>query len=293
MNLLPPLLRLTRPQYLLFAALTYLLGAGVAHYLGILDVASVFWLGLIGTLLSQMSMILLGEVFRPLVEPLAGVAESAPRKVLRDAALYVASAGLAIAAGIGFILYRDGHLETPATLFQAISLLIVVLYSVPPMRWMDRGLGEVLLAIQVGYIFPSLGFLLQAGTYHRLLAAAVLPLTFLLLPTLIALDLPIYSEDLHYERRSLLVRIGWRAAISLHHALLVTAYLLLAAALLFGASFRLLWPGFLTIPFAAVQIIFLRNLAGGARPLWNLLTANAIAIFCLTTYLLTLSFWLK
>jgi len=38
---------------------------------------------------------------------------------------------------------------------------------------------------------------------------------------------------------------------------------------------------------------WLRNISNGARPIWNLLTVNALAVFGLTTYLLTFAFWLR
>jgi len=64
----------------------------------------------------------------------------------------------------------------------------------------------------------------------------------------------------------------------LHHCLLIAAYILFAVEPLFGFSFKLLWPVFLTLPFALIQIYWFRNIALGAKPIWTLITANAIAI---------------
>jgi hypothetical protein len=41
------------------------------------------------------------------------------------------------------------------------------------------------------------------------------------------------------------------------------------------------------------QIFLLRNLALGGPANWILLTATALAVFGLTTYFLTLTFWLR
>jgi hypothetical protein len=60
---------------------------------------------------------------------------------------------------------------------------------------------------------------------------------------------------------------------------------------LFGSLLFL--PAFLTIPFAVLQVLLLRRIAQGARPIWNLLSANAVAIFGLASYFLGLSFWLR
>jgi 1,4-dihydroxy-2-naphthoate octaprenyltransferase len=293
MSILRPLARLGRPSHLLFAALTYLLGAGIARYLGALTVRHVFWLGLIGVLMAQMGMSLLGVVFRPADEPLSDSDDPVRRRSLRDAALYLSAGALAAAGVIGFILYKDGRLAVPALMCLGLSLASILLYAVPPVRLMDRGFGELLVATHISYLVPSIGFLLQARSYHLLLNASVLPLTLLLLATFLALDFPSYVDDLRYGRNTLLISVGWRIAVLLHQALLVAAYFALASAGFLGFSIKLLWPGFLTIPFAILQFNLMRNLALGAKPYWALLTANALAIFCLTAYFLALSFWLR
>jgi 1,4-dihydroxy-2-naphthoate octaprenyltransferase len=96
-----------------------------------------------------------------------------------------------------------------------------------------------------------------------------------------------------YERYTLLARLGWERAVPLHHFLMMISYVSLLTAPIFGYSLRSLWPAFLTFPFALLQIYWLHNISLGAKPLWNLLTANAIAVFGLTAYLLTLTFWLR
>jgi 1,4-dihydroxy-2-naphthoate octaprenyltransferase len=293
MQPLAALLRLSRPLYLLLAALTYGLGAGIARYLGNPQISTVFWLGLIVVLLAQTSMSLLAEVFRPANEPIIPGETPSERRAIRDAALYVSVAGLAAEAVIAFLLFKDGHLLFPALLFLGLSLLVIIVYSVPPLRLFDKGFGELLFSMHLAYVAPSIAFLLQAGRYHALVSVATIPLTLIALAMLLAIDFSSYSGDLKYERRTLLARLGWERAIPLHHVLVLGAYVLFAAAPLLGFSLRLLWPAFLTLPFALLQIFWLRNIALGAKPLWTLLIANAIAIFGLTAYLLTLTFWLR
>ena len=210
-----------------------------------------------------------------------------------DAALYVSIGALASLAVIAFLLYKDRHLGASAFLFITVSLFVLLIYSVPPLRLMDKGFGELLLSIQIAYLSPSIAYLLQAGAYHNLVVFISTPLVLLMLAMLLALDFPSYSGDMKYERNTLLARLGWERAIPFHHFLVLGAYVFFADAPFFGFSLRLLWPAFLTLPFALLQIYWLRNISLGAKPLWNLLTANAIAIFGLTAYLLTLTFWLR
>lgn len=293
MPTLTTLFRLTRPVFLLLAGLMYVLGAGIARFLGQFSAPSAFWLGLAGAVLVQMSMSLLAEVFRPLNDPIVPDETREQRRTIRDAALYLAIGGLAAAAVIALILFTEHRLFATVLLTLALSLFASLAYGVPPVRFLDRGFGEFLLTIHLGYLLPSIGFLLQTGALHRLLNAIIVPLAFLLLAALLAIDFSSYAEDLKYDRCTLLGRVGWQATAPLHHGLIIAAYFLLAAAPLLGFSIGLLWPAFLTLPFAILQIFWLRNITLGARPIWNLLTANGVAVFGLTAYLLTLTVWLR
>jgi len=291
MQRLLTVLRLARPVYLLLAALTYVLGAGMARYLGNPQNQSVFWFGMLAVLMVQLSMSLLVEVFRPFNEPIVAEETRAERKAIQDAALYVSLTALTAAGVIAFFFFRDRNLTGPSILFLAIFLFIIVIYSVPPLRLVTKGFGEFLLAIQLAFLVPSIGFLLQAGNYHRLISITTIPLSVLAFAAFIALDFPAYAEDIKFERGTFLSRLGWERAVPLHHALIIAAYFLFAAAPLLGFSLSLLWPAFLTLPFALLQIYSLHNIALGAKPVWNLLIANAIALFGLTAYFLTLTFW--
>lgn len=293
MQRLLTILRLARPLQLMLAALTYVLGAGIARYLGHLQIPSVFWLGLIGVLFAQASMSLLVEVFRPANEPIVQGETPAERKAVYDAALYVSIAALTAASFVAVLLFKDGRITPPALMFLGLSLILIIVYSVPPARLVDKGFGELLLALHLAYVVPTISFLLQVGDYHRLLNAVIIPLAFLAFATFLALDFPTYADDLKYERRTLLMHIGWERAVPLHHGLIIAAYGLFALTPLLGFSLALLWPAFLTLPFAVLQILWLRNVAMGAKPIWTMLSANAISIFGLTAYFLMIAFWLR
>jgi 1,4-dihydroxy-2-naphthoate octaprenyltransferase len=111
--------------------------------------------------------------------------------------------------------------------------------------------------------------------------------------SLVALEFPAYAEDLRTARPTLLTRLGWENALRIHHLLVVSAYLVLALATLLGYSFELFLPAFLTFPFAVLQVYLLRGIALGAKPIWKLLAANAVALFGLAAYFLALGFWMR
>ena len=285
--------RLLHPLHLLFLALTYTLGVALADYLGASISISTLTFGLGGILLAHTGMNLLVEVFRPSNEPIIPGQPRAERVYLRDRLLVTAIGLLIIAAGFAYLLHLSDRLNIAALILLSLSLLIVLAYAVPPLNLARRGFGGLLLAAHIGYVAPSLGFVLQTGDFHRLLPIIALPVTALALVYFLILDFPSFADDLRYERLTLLTRLGWQRAIPLHHGLILFAFALLALGPSLGIAFALLWPAFLTLPFAILQIILLRNISLGARPLWRPLTSLAAALLALTTYLLTFAFFLR
>ena len=287
------ILRLSRPLHLLLAALTYLLGSSIPAYLGKSFSALTFWLGLAGVLLAQLSMSLLADVFRPHNEPLIENETPKQKETLRNNLLYVSYGLLTVNAVLAFLLYINNSLVLESSLFLLSSLVTVILYAVHPFRLIDRGFGELALAAHIAYIIPSIGFLLQAKENHRLLIILIIPLTALALAYFLILNFTSFTIDQKYQRATLLRSLTWERAVPFHHSLIVFAYGIFAAVPLLGYSFSLIWPAFLTLPFAILQIIHLRHISIGGKPNWIFLTTTALAVFGLTTYFITLTFWLR
>jgi 1,4-dihydroxy-2-naphthoate octaprenyltransferase len=289
---LKKLLRLARPLHLLVAALTYFLGTSIANYLGRPFRADAFWLGLIAVLLAQASMNLLAEVFRPQNEPLVEGETRKDRLTLRNNALYISIAALAASAVIAFVLFTNDSLSITALFFLLLSLLLILTYSIYPFRFINRGFGGFVLAAHLAYVIPSIGYILQSDATHRFLLITI-PLTLLAFAYFIVMDFPSYAADSKYNRGTLLTRLGWERVVPLHHLFVLLAYLFFAASPAFGLSLSLLWPAFLTLPFALFQIFQLRNIALGGAANWTLLSVTALSVFGLTAYFLSLTFWLR
>lgn len=293
MQLFRNLLRFTRPVQLLLALLTYGLGLGLARYFGVsLQPAPQFLGGFIVLFLLAASS-LLTEYFRPFHEPLVVGENRRERADLRVLLLSVSLVLLGVAVLLVFLLQRGGFLRLDTFLLLAGLLLLALANAVPPVRLINRGLGELSLAVLIASLTPTFAFLLQAGSLHRLLTLFTFPLFFLALAYFLALNFPTYADDLKYERHTLLARLDWQRAVPIHNALLLLAYLFLAATPFLGMPFGLVWPAFLTLPLAAWQIFTLRGIAEGSKPLWPLFLTLATAVFGLTAYLLTLTFWLR
>lgn len=287
------MLKLTRPLHLILVALTYLLGASIPAYLGRPFLLVPFILGLAITLLMQTSMSFLREVFRPHNEPIIEGETPQKKETLRNNLLYISVGMIGTAAVLAFIAHLNIGLTLPIVLFLLSSLVLTMIFAIPPFTLVNRGFGELILALHIAYIVPSISFLFQADENSRLLTTLLLPLTVLALAYFLIINFTTFPEDQKYDRGTLLRCLTWERAVPLHHSLVAFAYVAFALVPLMGFSFSLIAPAFLTLPFAIFQIIQLRAIANGNPPNWRLLTSTALAVLGLTTYFLTLTFWLR
>ncbi len=286
-------LRLTRPLHLLLTALTYTLGTGIARYLGAAVKWPPFWLGLLAVLALQAAASLLVEYFRLPFLPLAPDETPRLRQLGRTRLLQAAYAALTLSGAAIISLLLFGALHLAAGILLALTVLFLVAYAVPPSRLSETGYSELVQAVILATFFPAIAFLMQAGEFHRLLPLTAFPLTLLAIAWLLAADFSAFAADQKLGRRSLLVRLTWQRAVSIHHILVLTAFLLFAAASFFGVSWGLVWPVFLALPFAALQIYWLQRIAAGGAPVWRFFNLLVPSVFGLTVYLLALSFWLR
>ena len=286
------LISFSRPLLLALAVLTYILGIGIARYLGLAENPLAFGLGFGWVILLLLAMNLLAVYFRPHNEPLIEEETIIERNWLRAATFQIVIAALGVVAVLTVFLFQNG-LTPPAIIFGVLILFASLAYALPPLRLITNGFGELTLAILLAALIPAFAFTLQAGEIHRLLGAVAFPLTALTLVFFLILNFPNFAEDTKYERLSLLMRIGWERAVPLHHFLILSAYLLFAAMPLIGFPWAVIWPVFLVMPFALFQIYWMQQVSLGASPNWNFLIALATTVLGLTIYILTITFWIR
>ncbi len=285
--------KLSRPLYGFLAALTYLLGASVAAYLGEPFQLAPFALGLFFALTIQAALSLLSEAFRPHNEPLIRGETAQEKETLRNQTL-IFSLGLISAAMLTvLIVYLNFKLPSPTALFWGASFLLTLLYAVPPFSLASRGFGELILALHLGYVIPFIAFFFQMGRTPNLAAFLFLPLAALGLAYFLILNFASFADDQKYERGTLLRILGWERVIALHHSLIIFAYFAFALFPFFGFSIKIVAPAFLSLPFALFQMIQLRAVGNGSPPHWTLLKSSALIVFGLTVYLLTLALWMQ
>ena len=292
MNKLKSLLIFSNPLLIILATLTYTLGASIARYLGRADSPLIFWLGFSWLILLILAMNLLTVYFRPYNEPLIEDETIKERNWLRAAAFQISVGALGAVALLTVFLLQN-NIAPIALFFATFIFLAAIAYALPPLRLVTSGFGELVLAILLALLIPAFSLSLQMGEIHRLLGAVSFPLTALALAFFLVLNFSTYKEDLKYERGSLLLRIGWERAVSLHHVLVLTAYLLLATMPFLGFPWAIIVPAFLVMPFAIFQIFWMQKIAQGASPNWKFLKTLAYSVIGLTLYILNLTFWMR
>ncbi|MBT3338152.1 MAG: UbiA family prenyltransferase [Anaerolineae bacterium] len=286
------LLTFSNPLLLTLAALTYTLGTGIARYLGRADHPLLFGLGFGWVMLTLLAMNLLTVYFRPPNEPLIVEETIKERDWLRAAAFQLSLAALGVVAMLTVFLFLNS-IAPSALLFAILIILAALAYALPPLRLVYSGFGEFTLAMLFALFIPAFSLTLQMGTVHRLLGAVTFPLTALTFATFLVTNFPDFSEDSKYERLTLLIRISWQRAVPLHHILVLSAYFLFAGMPLLGFPWALIAPVFLIMPFALFQIFWLQKISQGAPPNWKFLTVLSLSVLGLTTYILTITFWMR
>ncbi len=293
--------RLSRPLFLLGAALLFALGAGIARYLGNDIDWGIYLYGQVWVTLVQLSTHYLNEYFDAEVDsenpnrtPFSGGSGAiGPQGLPRSTALTLAYGCLAGAASISALMLMQGIFSPTSLLFAVLIFTGALLYSAPPVRLVSSGYGELTTSFLVASLLPALSFSLQTGEVHRLLAMSTSPLLLIHIAMMLAFELPDYLTDLKHGKRTLLVRLGWETGMQLHNLLLLSAYILLGLALWLGLPFLIGLPALLTFPIGLLQIWQMRRIAVGHRPNWLALAVTAVVAFATPAYLLTIAFWMR
>ena len=294
-------IRLSRPLFLLGGILFYSLGAGIADYLGVQIEWGTLLIGQVWVTMLQLSAQYLNEYFDAPMDIQnrnrtffsGGSGAIGEGKLARNTALIAAATTLTITASMTVVLFQQASISPLLVLIMVVSVLSAIFYSVPPIRLVTSGYGELTTSILVANLIPSFAFVIQFGELHRLVAMSTFPLTALHLAMMIIFEFPDYATDHKYEKLTLLVRIGWERSMTLHNILILCSYFLLGLGMIFGLPVPIALPAFLTLPLALLEIWQLRRVALGAKPNWNALGLNTIVLIGSMTYLLAYAFWTR
>lgn len=291
-----------RPWELLLNSILYFMGAGLSEYFG----RSIDWvvilkgLGLViviqiaGFSLSSLyDLMAAGYSFQR--EPWNLEPEN-PRnqgRIRMINTLLVTITSFSIAAFFLTDFILKDEIDTIGVLIIVVSILLFLIYSIPPFRASKRGYGEVILANEGAYLIPAAGYLLQAGENHRILLLIAIPMTLLYLAMEMTRSLQGYSTEGPNTKTGRMVSfLGPQKGLIVINIITITAYFLVAIMSVIGLSWSVVWRFLLTLPvglFLIWQIIKIRD---GGKPNWQLLELTAISMVGLTAYFIAMGLWL-
>ena len=293
-------IRLSRPFFLLGGALVYALGAGIADYLGMPIDWGLYILGQAFVTTLQLSAQYLNEYFdapadieNPNRTPFSGGSGAVgPGKLSRNTVLLAAVTMLTILASLTVILIDRAPISPLLVIILVLAFAGAFFYSIPPIQLVRTGYGELTTSVLVSFLVPAFAFLLQTGDLHRLLMISTLPLTALHLAMMLVFEFPDYATDIKFEKKTLLVRIGWEHGMVLNNLLILGAFLMLGVAAILGVP-SIVLPSFLLLPFGLFQIWQFRNIASGGKPNWTMVGLTGVILFSGVAYMLTFAFWVR
>jgi len=286
-----------RPLHLMTLIVLYFLGVGFGRYLGQRIDPVPLLIGLIWIMTLSIGLNFLGDYFQTPFDwgrVRKEQAEKDSQENNRDEVLlYISVASLAVGAVLTVILWISGSLSLSSGLIMGSYFLLYCLLIIPGFSLDLSGIGEFFTSIILVVLPPAIGYLLQAGEFHRFLYLGIFPLFPLHLAMILVLRLKTYPSDIRKDRKTLLVRQGWQRGVYLHNLLVLSGFLLFGIALIFGMPFRLILPVFFTLPVAGYLIWYLSSLEDGAPVRWPQITLLTLVIFFLPVYLITFTVWIR
>ena len=285
--------RLSRPHFLLGGLLLYALGVSIAAYLGNTIDSGLYLLGQAIVTSIQLMTHYLNEFYdtptdneNPERTPFSGGSGAlGPEGLPRRTALYAGIAMLTLAATFVAILLVRSTTSLLAWLFLILAFFGAYGYSTPPFRFINRGYGELIASFVVAGFLPAFAFSLHTGQLHRLILMTTVPLIALHFAMMIIFSLPDYATDLKYDKRNLMVRVGWKTAMRMHDAAILFAALSFLVAYLSGLPWRVSLGTLIALPLGVAQIWQMGRIQRGQPPPWKTLTWSALLLFSMTAYL--------
>ena len=205
---------LIRYRFFLFAGLLpYLLGAAWAFAFSTRFDATVFWMGLGGVALSVIGVEAFNEYFdaRMGTDRIFNPADVPP---IARAVFWIGVAAFAAALGVGaYLAWRAGW---PILVFALLGGAAAIFYEAPPIRWVYRGLGELMIALAYGpwMVLGSL-YLHTRELPAAALLASLLP-AGLIMALAVVNAIPDFHQDRLVGKRNLVQRVGRERAVPLY-----------------------------------------------------------------------------
>lgn len=228
-------IQLSRPPFHLVGVLPFILGAALAwRTYGVFDWPVFIW-STIAVVLIMLSTYYSGEYHDLKGDKLSAEMErnifsGGTQVMVKDLLPYkqaktASYITIALAGAIGLILqfyYKTGPWTIP---LGVIGMIAGFFYSTPPLRWVKKGIGELLIGFCYGWLPVATAFYLQAGTIDNIVHWTSIPIACAIFNVILINEFPDYPADLIEGKRNLVVRVGKNTAAFLYIAMTVIAWI--------------------------------------------------------------------
>jgi 1,4-dihydroxy-2-naphthoate octaprenyltransferase len=226
-------LMMARPPFHLVGVLPFLLGSILAWRVSGIFNWSVFLWGTLAVILIMLATYLAGEYYDLEGDRLSSQMERntfsggsqalVKNMVPREHARIGSYVSLILAGIIGVLLwfhYKTGPWTIPLGL---IGMITGFFYSTEPIRWVKRGIGEILIGFSYGWLPVAASFYLQTAHLAPLVHWMSLPIGLTIFNVVFINEFPDYPADLLTKKATLVVRFGKKASSYLYSVLCLGA----------------------------------------------------------------------
>jgi 1,4-dihydroxy-2-naphthoate octaprenyltransferase len=233
---------MSRPPFHIVGVLPFVLGAIYAYKtIGTLNLP-VFILSIIAVVLIMLVTYYNGEYYDIVEDELApsmgkntfsGGSQIIAQKVLpRKYALIGAYISLGLAVIIGLVLqfyFKTGIWTIPLGF---IGLFFGFFYSKPPFRWVNRGIGELLIGFSYGWLPVAVAFYLQTSGFDSYIIWMSIPIGFTIFNVIFLNEFPDYEADRTAgNKRNIVVRFGKEKSIIIYIAAQALTWIMFAVSM--------------------------------------------------------------
>lgn len=242
-------LKLSRPQFHSVGGLPFILGLTLSWRTGNPINWPVFLLGLLVVILIMLAAYYGGEAYDIQEDsttwseggnPFSGGSGMVVKGRITPQQAKQASLTAFFAAILLGIFIQFGLKTGPWTLPLGLTgALAGYFYSTPPLRWVKRGFGELLIGFCYGWLPVATAFYLQTGSFHPLILWLSIPIGCTIFNVILLNEFPDYQGDSEAGKRNLVVRLDRDYASKIYGVVTLLAWISLMVSTLAGIPVHL------------------------------------------------------
>jgi 1,4-dihydroxy-2-naphthoate octaprenyltransferase len=216
------ILKLARPQFLVAGLALFVFGALVAVLLGSPFSWARLVLGCLIVLPAQLSVNFGNDYFDVVSDqPDGGTFISGGSGILlehpglRPTVKWIVTGLIVFSLSLGLIFQQVYDYPFWMMGFVVLGNLVGWIYSAPPLRLVERGLGELCLILVIGFLVPAMGYVTMRGTFDRTGILFLVPLLCYGLVFTLSVEIPDLEVDSQADKRTWIVRTSRRVGFTL------------------------------------------------------------------------------